>query len=496
MDRTGQPADWLADAPLFAAWQQFAHADVAPFTIPGHKRRASTLDPALGRLLDADVPLHGGADTVRLSGGVLRDAEARAAALWGADLCRFSTGGTTHTNQVLCLAVGRPGDKVLVTRNAHRSVLSGLALAGLRPIWLPVDLDPRTGGPLGVPVATVEAAIAAHPQAAALLLTDPSYLGTRSDLSALIGAAHAAGMPVLVDQAWGAHLGFAPGQPAHALALGADALATSAHKGLPAFSQASLLLARTERLDPDRLDRAFEATHTTSPSAAILASIDAARAHLASPRGSAALTRVASLVARARARLRAAGLLVPGPEDHAPGRFDPLKLVVLLDGHGVDGLDIEQALLAVGLPVEMADRRTVVAQIGVVDDATTIGRLVDAILGAVADGPLRHPSGEPAAPGMTQGQGPRRDVLPPQRLTPRQAFFAAYETVPRGHAIGRVSAELVAPYPPGIPVLVPGEEITPAALDALDAAMAAGTRIAYAADPSLATLQVVIDAPP
>ncbi|MCU0283411.1 MAG: aminotransferase class V-fold PLP-dependent enzyme [Candidatus Nanopelagicales bacterium] len=495
IDRTGQPADWLADAPLFTAWQRFLHADAAPFTIPGHKRRASTLDPALGRLLDADVPLHGGADTVRLSGGVLREAEARAAALWGADLCRFSTGGTTHTNQVLCLAVGRPGDEVLVARNAHRSVLSGLALAGLRPTWLPVDLDPRTGGPLGISVATVEAALAAHPQAAALLLTDPSYLGTRSDLPALIGAAHAAGMPVLVDQAWGAHLGFAAGQPAHALALGADAMVTSAHKGLPAFSQASLLLARTERLDPDRLDRAFEATHTTSPAAAILASIDAARAHLASPHGGAALTRVASLVGRARARLRAAGLLVPGPEDHAPGRFDPLKLVVLLDGRA-DGLDVEQALLAAGLPVEMADRRTVLAQVGLVDDATTIGRLVDAILGAVADPPVGHPGDDPAAAGMTQGTATRHDVLPPQRLTPRQALFAAYQTVPRGQAVGRVSAELVAPYPPGVPVLVPGEEVTRGTLDALDAAMAAGTRIAYAADPTLATLQVVIDARP
>jgi lysine decarboxylase len=525
-------AEWLADAPLFAAWRRFAEADVAPFTIPGHKRRAAGLDASLGRLLDADVPLHGGADTMQLRAGVLREAERRAAGLWGADVARFSTAGTTHTNQVLCLAVGRPGDEVLVARNAHRSVLSGLVLADLRPVWLPVQADPGTGTPLGVPVFAVQEALAAHPRAAALLLTDPSYQGTRSDLAAIIAAAHAAGVAVVVDQAWGAHLGFVEDLPPHALALGADAMVTSAHKGLPAFSQASLLLARTERLDADRLERAFDATHTTSPSAAILASIDASRAFLGSAAGAAALARTTALVAAARAKLRAAGLDVPGPEDHPAGRFDPLKLVVHLHRSGVDGLDLERALVDAGMPVEMADRHTLVAQVGLVDDATTLDRLVAGIL-AAAERPPCHPSGDPPAAGMTRAAGQARRAeaqaelawqaeaageaqeawqpgpgqaegagqvgtgqaaLPPQRLTPRQAFFADSETVPRAAAIGRVSAELVAPYPPGVPVLVPGEEVTGRTLRALDTAMAAGTRIAYAADPTLATLQVVTDA--
>ncbi len=143
-------ADWLADAPLFAAWREFVHSGPTPFTIPGHKRRAALLNTDLGRLLDADVPLYGGADTVKLTAGVLADAQQSAAALWGADVCRFSTGGSTHANQVLCLAVLRPGDTVLVGRNAHRSVLSGLVLAGARPVWLDVDVDEATGAPLGV----------------------------------------------------------------------------------------------------------------------------------------------------------------------------------------------------------------------------------------------------------------------------------------------------------------------------------------------------------
>ena len=147
--------DWLDNAPLMQAWREVVASDPAPFTIPGHKRRADRLHPDLGRLLDPDVPLYGGLDTVKLTGGVLRDAERLAADLWGADVCRFSTGGSTHANQVLCLTVGQPGDVVLVARNAHRSVLSGLVLAGLRPVWIEVRTDPRTGAPLGLDPATV-----------------------------------------------------------------------------------------------------------------------------------------------------------------------------------------------------------------------------------------------------------------------------------------------------------------------------------------------------
>jgi lysine decarboxylase len=479
----GSP-DWLADAPLFAAWRRFASGDAAPFTIPGHKRRAGLLHPDLARLLDADVPLYGGADTVKLASGVLAEAERRAAALWGADHCRFSTGGSTHANLVACLSVGRPGDTVLVARNAHRSVLSGLALAGLRPRWLTVDLDPRTGAPLGPAVATVAAALDAHPGAAALFLTEPGYQGALSDLPALADAAHARDAAVVVDQAWGAHLGFAAGYPQHALQAGADLMVTSAHKMLPAFSQAALVLARTGRIDRDRLERAFEATHTTSPSAAILASIDASRALLASEAGRDALARTAGLVAGARRRLAGAGLHVPDPADHPAGRFDPAKFVIHFGPSGRSGLSAEDALLARGIPVEMADRDTLVAQVGLVDDEGTLDRLVEGVLASLAG-----PAGSPRPPRAWQ------PPVPPQRMAPREASVSAFESVPRHAAIGRTSAELVAPYPPGVPLLVPGEEVTAATLAALDEALAAGNRIAYAADPGLARLQVVREDP-
>lgn len=468
------PLGLRGDAPLLDAYLAATQDGAAPFTIPGHKRRTDLV----GSVVAGDVPLYGGLDTVRLRSGVLADAEQRAAALWDADVCRFSVGGSTHGNQALALAVGRPGDAVVVSRTLHRSMLLGLVLAGLEPIWVRPDLDPRTGLPGGVSADAVRQALRTRPDARAVLVGDPSYVGGCGDVGALAQAAHERGVPLVVDAAWGAHHGFHPSLPAHALAQGADAFVTSAHKMLPAYSQAALVLARTDRLDADRLDRAVEATATTSPAGTVLASTDAARALLAS-HGTRLLDQVLRLVTLARDRLDGRhGLQVLA----GPGT-DPARLVVLLAGTGVSGFDVEERLVAAGVPVEMADRDTLVPVVTVADDEGTVGRLVTAVLGAVAGlpaGPPRQPL--PSAPWSVEA---------PTVLTPRDAFFAPHRTVPAPDAVGRVSAELVAPYPPGVPVLAPGELVTAEALDALRTAHAAGARIAYAADPTLGTLQVV-----
>lgn len=470
--------DWQNDAPLFAAWRRFVEADTAPFAIPGHKRKAHELDPMLGRLLDADVPLYGGADNTKPT-GILADAERRAALLWGADHCRFTTQGSTHANQVMVRGVCAPGDTVLVTRNCHRSVLSGLALANARPVWLPVAADPATGVPLGVQVPTLERTLAEHPEATAVFLTDPSYQGTLGPLGDLVDLAHAADLTVVVDQAWGAHLGLAHGLPRNAIQHGADAMVTSAHKMLPAFSQAAVILTQGDRIDEARIQRAYDSTLTTSPSAAIMASIDAARAWVGSGSGRAAIARTTDLVINTRDELRAAGFSVPGADDFPGAQFDPMKLVVHFTGGG-SGLAAEEELLLRGIPLEMADRDAIVAQVGLLDDEATMRRLIDGIVAGAGSEPAR-PVVVPDVP------------LPPTALTPGEAFAASYETVPADMAVGRVSAELIAPYPPGVAVIVPGEVVTAESMAALLTARDAGNRIAYAADPSLATLQVVVD---
>ncbi|HEX4008731.1 MAG TPA: hypothetical protein VHX62_01910 [Solirubrobacteraceae bacterium] len=470
------PLGLAADAPLLRAYldcldrQAF---DEYSFHTPGHKGSTALT----GSVVAGDHPLAGGLDTVKLRHDWLGEAEARAAALWGADLCRFSVSGSTHCNQALALSVGSPGDVVVVARTLHRSLLLGLVLAGLEPVWVEPEVDHSIGLPTGYAPAKVAEALAAHPEAVAVFLSDPSYVGTYSDVGAHARVAHEAGIPLVVDAAWAAHFGFHPALPPHALAAGADAMITSAHKTLPAYSQAALLLARTERLPANRLVRAFEALHTTSPAGTIMASIDAARALLERD-GEALLMRTIAAVADARARLER----MPGVRVLAGPGVDPAKLTVSIPGTGAHGVEIEADLIAAGLPVEMADRDTIVALATIADDPDTLDRFVTALIAAI-DQRRAAPRPAPAAAGWI--------VHPQQRVSPREAFFAPTETVACADAPGRVSAELIALYPPGVPVLAPGELITPEALGTLASARADGVRIAYAADPTLGTLEVL-----
>ena len=469
------PRGLRGDAPLLDAWLRFQEEAPTPFTIPGHKHRRDLV----GDVVAGDVPLYAGLDTMKLSRGLLEDAEARAARLWGADLCRFSVGGATHANQALALALAEGGDggRVVVGRTLHRSMLLGLVLAGLTPVWVRPGIDPASGLPAGLSPSAVADALVSAPDARAVLVADPSYVGTVGDVVGLADVAHAHDVPLVVDAAWAAHFGFHPSLPRHALQLGADAMVASAHKTLPAWSQAALVLARTDRIDPARLDAGVEATQTTSPAGAILASIDAARALLERD-GASLLDDAIAAVAAARDRLREVErLVVLG----GPG-VDPLKLTLVLGGTGADGIAVENDLLAAGLPVEAAERDIIVAQVSMADNAVTLSRLTEALVRSLS----RH-RGRPR-PVVT---GAAYVVEPVTVMSPRTAFFAPSETVAIGQAVGRVTVELVAPYPPGIPILAPGEEVAPAALDALSQARTAGVRIAYAADPTLATLRVV-----
>ncbi|MFC5379886.1 aminotransferase class I/II-fold pyridoxal phosphate-dependent enzyme [Aquipuribacter nitratireducens] len=467
------PRGLREDAPLLDAWLRFRERPPTPFTIPGHKQRTDLV----GDVVAGDVPLYAGLDTMKLTGGLLADAEARAARLWGADVCRFSTGGATHANQAVALAVAGDGDTVVVSRTLHRSLLLGLVLAGLTPVWVRPDVDAATGLPLGVPAEAVRRALEAHPEARAVFVGDPSYVGTVGDVGGLAAAAHAHAVPLVVDAAWAAHFGFHPELPRHALDLGADVVVTSAHKTLPAWSQAALVLARTERVDAARLDAGVEATATTSPAGAVLASTDAARALLARD-GEELLGTAIAATRAARDRLRTVdGLVVLDGS-----AVDPLKLTVLLAGTGADGNAVERDLLDAGLPVESADRDVLVAVVSLADTSDTLDRLADAVARSVERN--RRLPRDVVGAAVYQ-------VEPEPVVPPREAFFAASEVVPLPAAVGRVSAELVAPYPPGIPVLAPGEQVTAASLDALAHARRSGVRIAYAADPTLSTLRVV-----
>jgi lysine decarboxylase len=359
-------------------------------------------------------------------------------------------------------------------------VLLGLVLAGLRPVWVRPPVDEATGLPLGMEPDAVAAALRAHPEARAVVVTSPSYVGTCAEVGALADVTSEAGVPLVVDAAWGPHLGGHPDLPPHPFTAGADAVVTSAHKTLPALNQGAVVLARTRLLARDRLDRATEATATTSPSGAVLASVDGALALLAD-RGEELVAGLLDRVRRARATLRTVPGIVLPDSASIPG-FDDTKLVVLLAGTGADGIGVDRDLARQGYALEMADRDLLVPMVTIADDDRCVAELAETLAKT-----LRHHRGEPRLVVTHAAWAGTAE----QVLTPREAFFAAREPVPWDEAAGRVCAEVVAPYPPGVPVLAPGERITAEALAALRRAEVSGSRIAYAADPTLATVLVV-----
>ena len=468
-------------APLLDAYLSYFESERLPFTIPGHKQKASALDAGLGAVVDSDTPLYGGLDEIKLTHGVLKEAEKLAANFWGADYARFSTGGSTHANQAAILALGKPGDKVAISRTAHRSVLSALVLTGLEPLWMTPEIDEATGVPMGIPLSELERVLPQQP--VAVLLTEPGYLGTISDLPALIAKAHEHSIPVVIDAAWGGHFGFSSQLPKHALQLGADALITSVHKALPGYSASALLLAQGKYLNLDRIEQNFETTHTTSPAGAPLASIDGVRA-LLQQRGQELSEQLLAHVNGFKEKVQSHFDLpiFLGPSHFAPSRFDPVKIVLRANQLGLSGVEVERALEKEGVRVEMADRDTMVFLATLADTQEDFSKLAEVLV------PILKQQMNSPRPSVTSLSW---SIIPTVGISIRDAYFAESEIVSADKAIGRISADLIAPYPPGVAVVAPGEVLTQEIVEGLATTQQAGVRIAYATDSTLASYRVI-----
>ncbi len=471
-----------SETPLYDAYQRFMANVGTPFTVPGHKRNPELVDA----LLAQDAPHYCGVEDRRTSTKRLQAGEDLAAQLWGADWCGFSVQGSTHGNEAIMLTVGKPGDKVIVSRTLHKSLFFGLVLAGLQPVWVRPELDAETGLTAGISVNGISDALRAHPDTKAVMLVEPSYVGGVSDISAIADLAHNHGIPLAIDAAWGAHLGFHPELPPHALQAGADVLVTSIHKHLTGFTQSSMVLAQSKFINLERLESAFEGLHTTSPSGAIFASIDKARG-LLQDRGEELLGNAIGLAQAARQRFRQVpGLGVVGADiaERSPALLmhDPTKIVLTLFGTGADGHIVADVLESRGLHLEFADRDTFCPVITLADTEQTIERMVSEITRAIEE---HRGTPRPMVP-ITAWT-----VNPETVMSPRDAFFSDHERVAAAEAVGRISAETVAPYPPGVPALAPGERIKAEVLTALQAEAASGTRMAYCGDPLLKTILVI-----
>ena len=488
-------------APLVEALRAYRERHTVAFHTPGHKLGAGApadlIDALGGRFLAADMGIANGLDDTQESGGLLRHAEDLAAAAWGARRSFFVPNGSSGGLQALVMTVAGPREQVIVPRNAHKSLLAGLILSGAVPIFVEPIVDETWQVAVNVPLSRYVAALEAHPGARALFVTSPSYNGFCADVPALAALAHAAGLPLVVDQAWGAHLRFAEALPTDAMAAGADAAVMSVNKLLSGLSQASVVLAGgADRLDVERLRTLVPMLRTTSPLAPIYVSIDAARRQMVE-RGEALWGEALRLAALARRRLAAVpGVAVldwDGAAEYAAQAgavdFDPVRLTISAAALGLSGYELERALrVDHAVAIEAADPHNIVANVTFGDSEASIERLVLALAAVAA---------------RTAASGKKAATMPPpklplagrQALSPREAFFGACEVLPLANCAGRVSAEMVVPYPPGIPVLGPGEEITPETVAYLREAALSGVLIHGPRDPSLRTLQVAAGGP-
>lgn len=477
-------ADEQAATPLLDAVRAY---DGAAFHCPGHKRGrgvSTDLRATVGdAVLASDVWLETGAyDRAR------RAAESLAAGAWGAHRAYVLGNGSTSGNHAFLLAHLRDGDTAVVSRTLHTSTLTGLVLTGARPVYVAPRVHADLGTGLGIDPADVAAALGAHPGTRLVSVVSPSYPGVCSDTAAICAAAHAAGAVAYVDEAWGPHLAFHPDLPAHAIAAGADGAVTSVHKLLPALSSGALLLAGPS-VDGDRLDAVVRMTQTTSPLLPLLASVDAARRDLAVD-GTRLVERAVTLAEAARRALSALpGLRVFGA-DELGVRLDPLKLSVDVTGLGLTGHRADALLRsACGIAPEGGDLTSVYLVVGIGDDEATITSLTAGFRRLV---PLTPRPGA-AQVRRLRARVARLGSLPvpgPAPLTPRQAFLGASRSVALREAVGEVCAELVTTYPPGIPVIAPGEVVTAEAVDYLAEVLAAGAHVHGTADPALRTVRV------
>ncbi len=448
--------------------------------VPGHKLRY--LDGSrgwahefIGDFVRDDIPLQGGVDDNAYSHGYLTSAESLWAAATGADHSRFLVGGSTQGNITALATVGDQDTPIAIDRTSHRSTQAGLVLIGAKPVWIYPRLHPEFNIPIGV---APEALDGLEEKVNGFFATSPSYVGTLSDIRALAKVAQSYHEPLIIDQAWGAHLDFLDGQGA--IQQGADFAVTSVHKALIGYTQTAVISMRDGIIPRSTLDRWVDLTSTTSPSGTLMASIDGARAAMAAD-GARRLADLIDAVATARRRLaRVPGLAVLS-DDTAGCAVDPTKLTLILPGTGADGVQVGDALWQMGHGPESADHDTLILTLSVADEPEWIVEFADLladVVGAHRDEPRQ------ASP-ISIWQ-----VEPQVVLTPREAFLRERRRVPMREAIGEVSAEQFCPYPPGVPLLAPGELVTQESLDAIRAASTT-CRIAYCSDPTLETILIV-----
>lgn len=480
-------------APLVDALQQYRDSGQMTFAPPGHRQGLGVDADALeilGRSLFADdVLVSAGLDPEGDAKPLERAEELMAEAV-GAQKTFFFTCGSSLSVKSAMMATAGPGRELLVARNAHKSVVSGLLLGGMSPVWVHPRWDPVRH--MSYPPGREETAEALreHPDAAGMLLITPTDYGTCADIAAVADECHKTDRVLIVDEAWGAHMPFHRGLPPWGMDADADVCITSVHKMGMAVEQSSVFHLQGDRVSASTLKECADLLSTTSPSTLIYASIDAWRRQMVL-HGEELLGRAMEAAQSLRDLINSLdGMTAEGEELCGPrmaDTYDPLKIVVDLSGLGVSGYTVHTWLYRRhGIDVGLADHRRITIQITQGDTEQRLDRLAEALrqLPQAAAAMPRTPVIDLPAPGELELETVMR---------PRDAFFGPTEDVPMEKAAGHIAAEIATPYPPGVPVIVPGEIITQPVVDYLRSGLAAGMRVPDALDPDLRTLRVVHD---
>lgn len=486
------------ETPYLDALEAFAAADVARLHVPGHKGGAGASErmrEAIGeQALRLDIPAVTDGIDIGARPTPLQRAETLAADLWGAKRTWFLTGGASQGNLAISVALAAHSSRVVVQRNVHSSTVSGLVVSGLRPTFVAPEVDADLPIAHCLSPAALDRALHETPDAGAAIVVSPTYYGAVADVRALVEVAHSHGVPLVVDEAWGAHLNLHEALPDQALACGADLVIQGTHKIVGSMSQSAMLhlgWGSDRLLDEDLLERSLSLFSTTSPSSLLRASLDAARAH-AALNGHALLEDTVQAIGLTRQALeRLPGIAVldesivgrPGVWD-----YDPLRMVIDVRGTGASGFDLAERMRERScVYLEFVEEDVMVSLFGLGGSAQNEGtRLVDALRSAIGRlDPV-------ASPGLRQ-----RPVSPaqwgPLEMAPRDAFLAAHETLPIEAAVGRVAAESLAVYPPGIANVLPGERFQASTLRYVRRISEHGGRVRGASDPTLRTVRVVSD---
>ncbi len=477
--------------PLFAALKKYVEDKTVSFHVPGHKggKGIPEFRSFVGENI-LSIDLTSGIldmDTICNPLGVIREAEGLAAHAFGADYAHFLVNGTTSGIQAMILSVAGPGDEIIIPRNSHRSVVGGLILSGVHPVYIKPVINEYMGIAMGITPESVRRALVEHPNAKAVFVINPTYYGVASDLKKIVEIAHSFGKPVIVDEAHGAHLRFHPDLPISAMEAGADMSAASIHKLVGSMTQSSILFVKSDLIDDRKVKGALNLTQTTSPSYPLMASLDVARKQIAL-NGRQMLERTIKLCERARRQLNdIKGIYVMGRDvEGTEGCFayDPTKLAINVREIGLSGFETEKLLkYKYHIQVELSDLYNVLAVGAIGDNNESINALVVAIKD------IAQNYGHKNVIKITTEFPENQETV----VSPRFAFYSEKRVVPMEEAEGEISTEMLMAYPPGIPILCPGERITREVIDYAEALNSEGCHLQGTEDPDARSIKVLAD---